>query len=161
MTLTQEEAHRLFEYKDGDLFWKNCNCNTVQNGDKAGHPNSYGYWRVETKYGSLAAHRIVFLMHHGFLPKVVDHIDGNKLNNKIENLRAATYHQNGCNSKISKRNTSGAKNITWRKAQNNWRVRIDVCGKTINVGQFEDLELAELAAVMAREKYHGAFANHG
>jgi hypothetical protein len=158
--ITQEQVNHLFEYKDGELFWKNCNSPSVKNGAKAGHYNSYGYWRIETKYGSLAAHRVVFLMHHGYMPKIVDHIDGDKLNNKIENLRAATYEQNSYNAQIGKRNTSGAKNISWKADQCKWRVRIASNGKNITIGQFEDFELAELVAIMAREKYHGEFARH-
>ena len=160
MSLTQEEAHRLFEYKDGVLYWKNCTSRAVKNGSKAGHSNSYGYWRIETKYGSLAAHRIVFLMHHGYMPKIVDHIDGNKLNNKIENLRAATYTENSYNSRIGKRNTSGSKNISWRPNQCKWRVRVNANGKTITIGQFEDFEFADLVAQEARSLYHGQFARH-
>jgi len=160
MTLTQEEAHRLFEYKDGELYWKNCTSPAVKNGSKAGHSNSYGYWRIETKFGSLAAHRVVFLMHHGYMPKVVDHIDGNKLNNKIENLRAATYTENSYNSCISKRNTSGAKNIRWREDQRKWRVQLTVQGKNVNIGQFADFEFAELVAQEARSLFHGQFARH-
>jgi hypothetical protein len=105
-------------------------------------------------------HRVIFFMHHGYLPDVIDHIDGDILNNKIENLRPATHTQNMRNTKLSSRNNSGVKGVNWDKKSNKWRVHISVDGKTKTFGRFKDMELAELIAIEARDKYYGEFARH-
>jgi len=66
---------------------------------------------------------LIFLYHHGYLPKFVDHIDGNKKNNRIENLREATKSQNAMNQKVSTRNTSGIKGVMWHKRDKKWFVQ--------------------------------------
>jgi hypothetical protein len=158
--ITQELTHRLFEYRDGELYWK-VSVGSVKAGAKAGTLKQPGYFKTRIDGKFYLNHRLIFLMHHGHLPEYLDHIDNNPSNNRIENLRAATLTENKYNSKLSKNNTSGVKGVSWYKAENNWRVKIYVNGKQKHFGYFEDLELADLVATMAREKYHGAFANHG
>ena len=159
-TLTQEQAKNLFNYKDGELYWKN-NVGAVKAGSKAGSINMHKYISVVCNKERYQAHRIIYLMHYGYTPEFVDHIDGNRSNNFIENLRPATKSQNSCNQKINTKNTSGYKNVYWHKSYKKWRVSLVVKNKKIHVGTFLDLELAGLVASMAREKYHGEFARHG
>jgi hypothetical protein len=160
--LTQEEAHRLFEYKDGVLFWKIRSARCVNVGDVVGGTNGKNqpYLRTRIKNQGLLVHRIVFLMHHGYMPEVVDHIDNNIQNNRIENLRAATKSQNHQNAAAHKNNTSGCKNVFWHKSSGCWQVKLRSNGKIRHVGSFQDLELADLVAHEARNLYHGNFANH-
>ena len=154
--LTQQEVNYMFDYKDGTLYWKNTTCRTTKVGDRAGTPDYKGYLRVWVKTKLYRNHHIIYLMHHGNLPKFIDHIDNDKTNNRIENLRECTLSENQHNRKINSNNTSGVKNVTWR--YNRWVVRLSVNGKSKEIGRFEDLELAELVAIMAREKYHKQFA---
>jgi hypothetical protein len=100
-------------------------------------------------------------MLNGYVPPILDHIDGNRSNNKIENLRAATVSQNLQNSKTYKSNTSGIKGVSWEKDRNKWKVQIMLRGKNKVIRNLEDLELAELVAIEVRNKYHGEYANHG
>ena len=100
------------------------------------------------------------MMHYGYLPKYIDHVDGDSVNNRIENLREATNQQNAYNQKLRKNSTSGVKGVNWDKDTNKWRVRIQINGKHTHIGSFEDLMLAELVAVEARDKYHKEFARH-
>ena len=65
------------------------------------------------------------------------------------------------NSKLSKSNSTGSKNVSYEAGINKFIVTISVKKKFAYVGYFDDLELADLVAHMAREKYHGAYANHG
>lgn len=119
------------------------------------------YWRIVICGKTLLAHRIIWFLHRNRFPEAdLDHIDNNKLNNKIENLREATRSQNNMNTPPTKRNTSGVKNVSFHKRQKKWQVRVQVNRKMINFGYCEDLELAELVAVEAREKYHGNYARH-
>jgi len=103
-------------------------------------------------------HRVIFLMHHGYMPVIVDHIDGNPKNNKIENLRDATYLQNALNVKVRKDSISGVQNVGWHKTHKTWCVHLTVYGKRKCIGYFKDLELAELVAQEARRKYYGNYA---
>lgn len=155
-----ELLHQLFEYKDGQLYWKNTGTGRLLSRN-AGYLGNRGYLRTTINYKDYITHRLIFLMHHGWLPKIIDHIDGDKTNNNIDNLRAADKFQNGQNRKLSVLNTSGFKNVTWNKSSNKWIVRVRVNKDKKYFGSFTDLELADLVAQEARNKYHGNFANHG
>jgi hypothetical protein len=150
----------FFEYKDGNLYWKKTIASRAKKGNIAGSLYDTGYLMVGIKGKYYAVHRIVFMIHNDYLPIEVDHIDGNKLNNKIENLRAATISQNAQNRKLIKTNTSGVKNVSWSKVRNKWVVSILHDGNKKYLGAFDDLELADLVAQEARNKYHGSYARH-
>ena len=159
--MTQDEALHLFEYCDGHLYWRVKPCRRDPIGMKAGYTNVKGYTTLCYKRKRYYAHRIVYLMHYGVLPFEVDHIDGNKVNNRIENLRACTHSQNGYNRTAQTNNKSGVKNVSWSPIRKKWIVFAKIKGKNTNFGGYEDFELAELVATEMRNKYHGAFANHG
>jgi hypothetical protein len=97
-------------------------------------------------------------MHHGWFPDEVDHVDGVRDNDRVENLRAATASENQCNKRRLRNNTSGFKNIRFKAKK--WNVELKLNNKNYYFGRYDDLELAELVAMEARNKYHGAFANH-
>ena len=160
--ITQEYLHELFEYRDGCLYWKIQNSNRVNIGNEAGYldeKNSRKFVRIDGKL--YLVHRIIFMMHYGYFPRLVDHKDRNSLNNKIHNLRDASKGENAYNSKIPKTNTSGAKGVSWYKNQNKWHVRLKVNGKTMHFGYYNDIDYAVFVADAMRYKYHGKFANNG
>jgi hypothetical protein len=158
--LTKEIADEFFDYKDGVLYRKKQTSSNAKIGDVAGTTRQDGYRHINLHGKFYLVHRLIFLMHHGFLPKVIDHIDGNSLNNRIENLRVATKSQNCQNARIRRNNTSGIKNVHFNKQSNKWQVSISINQKWKHVGYYQDLELAELVATEARDKYHGGFARH-
>ena len=160
MELTQNKAKELFEYRDGELFRKTNRNTRFKTGQRAGCLLKTGYRIVEIDSKAVLEHRIIYLMHYGYLPKVIDHIDGNTLNNKIENLREATIAQNCWNTKRSTRNTSGNKGIFFRKDRNVWTARICVKDKNVYLGYFKDKENAIEFMQLAREMLHGSFAKH-
>ena len=127
---------------------------------------SNGYFTVGlSKNGGVKTHNIHQLVAREFLRnpldlKCIDHIDGNGTNNKIENLREATQSQNLCNIKRKSSNKSGVKNVVWCESSNKWGVFLKVNGRQKYFGVYPDIELAELVAVEARNKYQGQFANH-
>jgi hypothetical protein len=151
------ELHSLFDYKDGVLTWKQGR----KKGKVAGSLKPTGYTVVEIKNQNIMAHRLVWIMHNGSIDGQVDHINGNRSDNRIENLRVVTDYQNQWNRKIGKNNTIGIKGIRLRKDNNKYEARLCVNNKRIVLGSFDDLELAELVVMEARDKYHGKFANHG
>jgi len=157
--ITQQFLMETFDYRGGELYWKKTTALCKHPGMKAGHLfKGNGYCRVQINKKPYLIHRLVFLMHKGYLPRNIDHIDGNRSNNKIENLREATHAQNSMNRKMPTTNKSGYKNVCWDKRFKKWSVNLHVNKKNIVIGQFDDLELAGLVAAEARDKYHGAFA---
>jgi hypothetical protein len=161
MTINQELLNEFFLYKDGDLYWKVDRGSNKVAGKKAGKKNNNGYLHTKINGKLYQNHRLIFMMCHGYLPEFVDHIDGNRSNNRIENLRPASNQQNTYNRKLNKNSTSGIKGVTWHKRDNCWMVQIQSDGKKKHLGYFHILELAELVAIEARDKYHKDFANHG
>jgi hypothetical protein len=123
--ITKEQVESLFDYKDGKLFWKNDRARgKVKAGSEAGCLTSHGYKRLMIGYKEYPTHRIVFLYHHGYLPKMVDHIDGNPLNNNISNLRESDSQSNQYNRRKGNNNTSGCKNVSWNEKGQKWQVHI-------------------------------------
>jgi hypothetical protein len=100
-------------------------------------------------------------MHTGEMPVVVDHINRIKTDHRIENLRAADHHTNNYNKETQKNNKLGVKNVCWNEQNKKYWVQVRAKGKTVVSKMFDSLELAELVATEARDKFHGKFANHG
>lgn len=96
---------------------------------------------------------------HRFITKplkgmVVDHYDNDTLNNTDDNLRVCTNMENQQNRKgAQKGSRSGVLGVSWHKKYKKWRVRINVNGKCIEIGNFKDIKKAEQAAIEARKKY--------
>ena len=120
-----------------------------------------GYVRVRVDGKMYGVHQVVFVMFNGYLPKIIDHVNNIKADNRIENLREATKSENGYNTKLPVNSKSGIKNVCWVKKLNSWQVKLKVKSICKVIGYFKDLELAELVAYEARNKFHGKFANHG
>lgn len=110
--MTQDLLNSLFDYRDGCLYWKNCPRSDL-NGTRAGSPSgSTGRRQVRVKCKLQLEHRVIFLMIHGYLPAFIDHIDGDYLNNRIENLRPVTRKQNAANRKKRKNCSSSFKGVS-------------------------------------------------
>ncbi len=152
--------HEILEYKNGKLYWKKIIAKCIKIGNEVGTNNGKDYLIIPIEYKHYYAHRIIYMMHHNYVPYIVDHIDGNKLNNKIENLRPANNSQNAANQKLPKNNKSTQKNVFWNKSKEKWQVAISVNNKLKHIGTFLDFEIAKKAAYDARIKYHGEYANH-
>lgn len=148
MSLSYAHCHDVLQYDDGKLYWQVAK-RGIGIGTEAGCYTGEGqYKRVQLQGKRYLMHRVIFLMHYGYLPTEVDHRDGDIHNNRIENLRAATSSQNKCN-KLSK---------GYGLHQGRWRVRLVVNGKQRHFGSFEDEDLAALVASEAKEKYHREFS---
>lgn len=153
-TPTQDHVKSLFDYKDGQLYRKS-------NGKISACKNVDGYLRSHINNKIYYNHRLIFLIHHGYMPKFIDHIDGNPSNNKIENLREATNNQNQYNKTINSNNKSGIKNVHWSNSMKKWCVQISINKKIQTIGFYEAIEMADLAAQEARNNLHKEYANHG
>jgi hypothetical protein len=159
--ITQERLKELFDYQDGNLVWKINRGRLAKAGQVAGNfDEKLGYIRVGMSRKSYLLHRVIFMYHHGYLPEFLDHINGDRVDNRIENLRPATKDENCRNRCSHKNNTSGEKNVSWHIGKKKWGVSLHVNGAKRHFGDYEDLELAALVAAEARDKFHGAFARH-
>ena len=163
--LTYETAMEFFRYdpSSGKLFWKKTLSHRVNVGDEAGTINpTDGYWQIQFNRKLYRAHRIVMLMHtKSFDTSLqIDHIDHDRLNNRIENLRLVTNSINGKNTKMHKNNATGVTGVTFDKNRNKYKAQIVVNYKLDNLGRFNTFEEAVQARLQAEIKY-GYHPNHG
>lgn len=152
--LTQDFIKELFEYRDGSLIWKK----KKNKGKIAGYlrpPLYYRYIGINGKY--YLAHRLIFLYHYGYIPFEVDHINGQKDDNRIENLRQANRSQQIYNTNISSKNTSGVKGVSYYTSCKRWYGKITVAGQ-IYRKSFDDKLKAENWVKYMRRLHHGEFA---
>jgi len=158
---TQADLHRLFRYDGRQLWWRERPSSRVDMGRPAGWIDGDGY-RVITVNGKRhKAHRLIFLFVHGRWPKYeIDHINHDRDDNRIENLREATRPENARNQSIFKTNTSGYIGVSWHKRRERWHARIRVNGKLVFLGSFTCKEEAAQARKEAERKY-GFHPNHG
>lgn len=152
MVMTQEIAHQLFKYENGSLIWR-------KNNKIAGHlDQSNGYIRIRYKDGFYYSHRLIYLMHYGYMPKYIDHIDGCKTNNLINNLRSCTQQQNCFNTKVNKNNKLGYKGVSLHKQSGLYRVVYKINGKQKLIGYFKEIKDAVNAYNLTIKNVHGNFA---
>ena len=126
--------------------------------------NGYRYIKVDGKLQ--LAHRLAWFYHYGVEPDgLIDHINGDRCDNRIENLRLATYSQNSANAKRHTRNTSGLKGackvLRRGKWTGKWQASITFQRKQIALGYFDTKEEAHEAYMDAARKHQGEFANSG
>jgi|HubBroStandDraft_5_1064220.scaffolds.fasta_scaffold63943_2 hypothetical protein len=161
--LTQELVKSLFDYKDGKLYWKIALNRSIIVGSEAGHINKGKKPRYYVKfYGvNYASARIIYLLHHGWLPVIVDHEDRNQLNDNIDNLRPANRKQNNSNRKAWDNASSKYLGVHFRKQSKvrKWAAQISVNRKHTFLGIFLTEEEAARCYNEAAQKYHGEFAN--
>ena len=160
--LTQDLVRELFDYRDGNLY-RRIPKGRSKIGDLVGNVMNSGYRRVGINYKSYYAHRLIFLYHYGYLPEFLDHIDGNPLNNKIDNLREATSQENLRSQKKSKsyngKSTSSIyKGVSWDKRSKKWVSHIQIGGKKKHLGYFISEIDAAQAYDCAAVKAFGEFA---
>lgn len=89
---------------------------------------------------------------------VVDHINGNKLDNRRSNLRICLQSENCLNHKVDARSTTGVTGVRWDKHRLQWAAQIAVGNRTIPLGRFNEFEEAVAARKAAEQKYHGKFS---
>lgn len=126
---------------------------------------SHKYARVEVGLNgkSHKAHRIIWEMHYGSIPegKVIDHVDGDPINNVLSNLRLATRVENQRNQGVSVRNKSGVTGVCWLKSRNKWIADIVISGRVgKRLGYYHSFEDAVAARIEAEAIYFGAFSRN-
>jgi hypothetical protein len=148
----------------GKLYWASPRPK-VNVGDEAGWIEPYRntfYRRVTVNYRRLYVHRVVWEMHNGPIPAgmMVDHINGDGLDNRLENLRLVTTQGNNRNARKPRHNSSGASGVTWSKNAKMWRAFVRENGKQAHIGYFASKDNA-IEAVRCRREAAGYHENHG
>ncbi len=158
ITLTQSQAKELFEYRDGDLYWRVRTSNNTKMGQPAGYKKKNGYLAISVNDRQCLAHRLVWLWHYGDVPDEIDHINGVRNDNRIENLRSATRLENQWNSAKPVTNTTGFKGVCWNKRVGKYMAQIRINGRQTYLGLFTDPAAAHDAYIAAANKNFGQFA---
>jgi hypothetical protein len=160
--IRQSDLHQLFEYlPDGTLRRKTANKRS-RRGAIVGEKND-GTDYLQTTVNGLRCqvHLAVWLMHYGKMPTgFVDHRNGNKRDNRIENLRDSSRQQNNQNRSVGTNNKVGVKGVHWDKTLCKWRSVIYLNGRKEFSAYFETLLDAVAAIFSARSQLHGEFARH-
>lgn len=162
MSLTKQELDLLFIYdrSSGKLFNKIDRTSNARAGQEAGFYID-GYRVVEINYVPYKVHRIIWCMETGNWPiRQIDHINGIRDDNRIENLRDVSPRGNSRNRAKSSRNTSGEVGVYLHKETGRWRAMIRVDQKLIHLGLFKDKQDAIRARKRGENKY-GFHENHG
>ena len=134
---------------------------TRKNGAKAGTISRYGYIRMKVNDKSYPVHRLIWLYVHGVMPThYVDHIDGNKLNNRISNLREANKKQNGYNARASARKNNLPRGVEKSHGSKRFSASISLGHKRKHLGTFDTPEEASEFYQLAADLLHGEFAYH-
>ncbi|MDU1029357.1 MAG: HNH endonuclease [Clostridiales bacterium] len=151
---------RLFELMDYDpnsgvFSWK-ISRGRARKGDAAGCPDSAGYLLICIDGTLYLAHRLAWLFVNKKWPNMeIDHINRDKTDNRIINLRLATRKENIINKSPSKINSSGTTGVYWNKLSKKWHAQICSNGKRISLGLFESKEMAISARKQAELDYFG------
>ena len=143
------KAKKLLDYNrnTGKFTWKVSRGSRAKIGGSAGHKNSCGYIvigiNLNKKQKLLKAHRLAWFIVNHTLPNVIDHIDRDKSNNSLYNLRDSNSSLNQINTPISKRNTTGYKGVYYRKDNGKYRAIIKIDGKNKSLGQWREISEPE------------------
>lgn len=114
-----------------------------------------GYLKLRLDGVNLYAHRVAWALVHGSWPENdIDHINGERDDNRLSNLRALKRHENLQNMRKRRPGRSGVRGITWDKQTQTWRAQLSAQGKRINIGRFRDKEMAEQAYLEAKRLHH-------
>lgn len=146
-----EDIGDYLELRDGGkIFWK-VSISKAKKGEEASAKHRAGYLCVGFRGKVYLSHRVVFFLSHGWCPRVIDHIDGNRQNNDPVNLRPASMSLNGLNRPSKSNNSSGRNGVFWSKAASKWRAEITIGRKNRHLGYFPCL-IDAVAARMRAER---------
>ncbi|WP_312740473.1 HNH endonuclease [Cedecea neteri] len=152
------KEHLHYDPETGAFTWIKKRRGRMQPGDAAGAINSHGYVKIHLLGKVFSAHRLAWLIYYGeWPPEDIDHIDRNKSNNRIDNLRKASRSMNSANVGIKSHNTSGYKGVSFNKEWGKWFAQIIVRGKKKFLGYYESPEKASEAYKSEARKAFGEY----
>lgn len=150
ISITSAELNELFRYdpESGKLYWRVDKSAAVRAGDEAGG-RSFGYQRLTIDYRRYFVHRIIWLMAHGAIRTdlQVDHINGIRHDNRLENLRLVSHQGN-------QQNQTKAKGYYWNKLARKWNAQVKIDGKAVHLGYFDNEQDAHQAYLAGKKIHH-------
>lgn len=155
-----ELMNELFflDEKTGSLIRRVTRAPNAKAGDVVGTVDGKGYLHVSVDRKFIRLHRIVFLMHYGWEPHQIDHINTDKQDNRPENLRPTTSRQNSGNINPPKHNTSGVKGVSKNGKTGFWHAQIKIDGKQTYLGRSYDIAEAKKLYEDGAKKHFGDYA---
>jgi hypothetical protein len=159
--LTQELLKEVLNYdsETGEFFWRTQR-SQQRIGDKAGTKKKSGYIQIRFNKKSYYAHRLAWLYTHGEWPDNIDHINHDRADNRLCNLRSVSLTENCRNLALRAKNTSGVNGVFFNKRHNKWHATIQMKKRMVHLGLFDNLDDAAKARQNADIKY-GFHENHG
>lgn len=161
--LTAERLREVLDYDPatGEFAWR-LHTGRVAAGQRAGCAKGDGYTLIRVDRVKYRAHRLVWLHVHGRWPaEALDHIDGDRANNRLANLREATVRQNVVNSRAKRQNKHGIKGVIQNPKSGTWTARIRDGGRRVGLGTFPTQAAAAAAYAAAARRIHGEYARIG
>lgn len=150
-----------YDSETGHVFWKVSRRNGTLAGSRAGTLSANRYRYILAMGKKITEHRIAWYLYHGEWPDgQIDHINGIRDDNRIENLRDVSRQQNGMNQKLPTRSSSGIMGVYYRPDRNKYVANIMFKGKSYNLGHFTDKFEAARARALANLHF-GFHPNHG
>ena len=162
---TQKILKKLFHYDGRNLYWKDLphpNANISILFKPAGSIGKNGYRIIGIKRKTYTAHRLIWILVKGKILNnmQIDHINKNRSDNRIKNLRLVTHQENHKNMSKQINNKSGFTGVSWCINRKKWYSYIQVNKKTISLGRFKNKKDAIIARKTAEKKYN-FHTNHG
>jgi hypothetical protein len=157
VTLTTERLREVLNYNsETGVFTNIFNRRRAKAGDIAGQRHGEGYWVISIDNKKHLAHRLAWLYAHGEWPEYIDHIDHNRMNNRLSNLRSVSMSVNQQNVVCAKANniSCGFLGVYFCRQTLKWGTQIRVCGKRKHLGKFDTPELAHAAYIAAKRQFH-------
>lgn len=160
--ITKERFWEVFEYEPSTSA---CLVNRIQRssralaGQVAGTVSLQGYRQVQFAGTIYKEHRLIWFMMTGKWPDEIDHINGDRLDNRFVNLREVTRSQNNANSERPA-GASGLRGVIWIESSQKWRAQMRIRGQHVHLGLFDTAEAAHSAYLVAADKIYGDHAYH-
>ena len=158
--ITAEQLREVLSYnpETGRFSWRKT-LRLGHVGKEAGSLRPTGYISINVHKRLYQAHRLAWLYIHGRWPETyIDHINGEKSDNRLSNLREASQSQNIANSRVSAANKTGFKGVSFDKSKQKFRACLGMAGKQIFLGYYDSASDAHAAYASAAAKAHGDFA---
>jgi hypothetical protein len=155
--LTQERLKTLLHYDpDTGVFTYACARPKVRVGNIAGHTHArHGYRQIKIDGRVYLAHRLAWMYMYGDWPSsILDHVNRNRTDNRLINLRLSNLYLNRQNVDLQRNNTSGVRGVTWNTALQKWHARISSGGRRHHLGWFDSFESAKRARENAEINLH-------
>jgi hypothetical protein len=161
-SITAERLRELLRYEPetGRFFWLERSGRGIKkscSGSLAGNLNNTGYRRVTLDRKMYLEHRLAWFWVHGEWPEYIDHINRDRSDNRISNLRPCSMSENLMNTVVRKNNKTGITGIHWDSKNGKWQTYITKDRTRVHLGQFDHYGFAVMARRMAESELFGSF----